>query len=129
MRVSLTAISACELGTDTFVYLPKKKMFFFCDDFDHIDDKVILYFEQDIDVKNGALIETKVTLNANETIFVVSNYNVTPKLILEDKRTYYQGELSSAEGDFELGDDDAKAKVDNIKLIIEGIDKEIDSLT
>lgn len=130
MRVSLMAIKACELGVDTFVYLPKKKMFFFCDDVSHEEDKVILYFEQDIDQKNGGLIETETTLDANETVLVVSDYNINPEMILEDKKNYYEGLLADAKSDLQLGsdEDNLQEKVDNLTSFIEDLNKEIEKI-
>lgn len=122
-------IRACEASVDNFIYVPKKKMFFFADDFDHVDDKVIFYFEQANE--KGGFTETTLEFNRDEEIQVVSNYKVTPKMILEEKKNFYQTEIDSMQNFPEQYMDEYKTKerfdlrIEGLNFIIEKINNEI----
>lgn len=106
MRLQCLKTTAKLAPVDTFIYLPKKKMFFFADDKDYDDKNIIFYFEEGID-ENGNMIESELVFNENDEVLIVSQYEVNPQELIEEINEQEKNLLEEGEEE-EEGDDDKK---------------------
>ena len=78
MRLNYIETKAKHLIPDVFIFLEKTNRFYFIDDIDNFDKYVILYFEP------SALDHVELKLKNEESVKIVSDYEVYSKMLVED---------------------------------------------
>jgi hypothetical protein len=83
MRLNCLKVPAYLVPEDTFIYLPKKKMFFFVDFIDYCDDDKISFIHESDFTEKGFIIN-ELIFKKDELVICVGDYNCTMETLIEE---------------------------------------------
>lgn len=98
MRLNCIKVPAYLVPEDTFIYLPKKKMFFFVDDIDYCDDDYVSFIHES-DFTHKGMIINEIRFKKDELVICVADYKCTEKMLkkeIKEKQSEFDEEFDDA---------------------------------
>jgi len=102
MRLNCLKVPAYLVPEDTFIYLPKKKMFFFVDCIEYCDDDKISFIHES-DFTEKGMITNELIFKKDELVICVADYNCSEEMLIKE----IQEKESELDEEFEEEFDDA----------------------
>lgn len=83
MRLNCIKVPAYLVPEDTFIYLPKKKLFFFVDDIDYCDDDYVSFIHES-DFTHKGMIINELRFKKDELVICVGDYHCSMEMLIEE---------------------------------------------